>query len=231
MTCTITKLAPPSAFARKITKKALGRTSVTVREIADHCEGKGEWRDIPEKLEVMHRLLTEAWELVHRLDDLGVKFAGSLQEATLVIAGTAYAAWRVSLDRKSRAHEPANLVLVVAGMNDGLEFALWNKSGIPAMHADDYLNTVADSDDPIDRLTPIEALAEVWPQWYAGGRLRLTKPQYAEPEANAAPGWGDELWDHRPNVLTASHGELRRAKTAARAKWQKAAKARKPKAK
>lgn len=219
----VSKLAPVSKSARRLAERESGRsmTDIEVSKWWDECE----CRDIPTKLAVMDRLLIDAWGIVHRLADSGVRFAGSPQDATLVIAGTAYAAWRISLGQRSRAHNPAHPVLVSAGISDGLEFALWNKSGIPAMYADDYVKEVADSDDPIDGMTPIQVLAQVWPQRYVSGRLRLAKPRYVKQVDGAEPSWCEEFWDHRPNVLTASRSESRRAAATGKSKWRKAAQA------
>lgn len=225
-----TKIAPVSDSARRMVAQELGRSRVTDRDVEKFFSGSAvEFRDVPEKVVVMHSILTEVWQLVHRLADLGVKFAGSPQQATLVIAGTAYAAWRSSLNRNTRKHDPACGVLVVTGVSDGIEFARWNTTGTPAMHADDYATAVAGSDDPIDSLPPMEALAKVWPRWYAGGRVRLAMPQFVEAPAGDAAGWSDESWDRRPNVLTASRRELQHAKAAAQANWQKAARVSKAK--
>ncbi len=225
----VLKLAPASKSARRLAAQESGRrmTDTEIVAMFPGCES----RAIPTKLAVLDRLLTEAWELVHRLHDSGVRFAGSPHDAAIVIAGTAYAAWRISLGRRCRAHDDAHPVLVASGMNDGLEFAMWHKSGIPAMYADDYLNVIADSEDPIDRMTPIQAVAKVWPQRYAAGRVQMAKPRYARQEPVSAYGQEDVFWEHRPNILMAGRHELQRAKTTAEAKRRKAGTARKPKPK
>jgi len=213
----VAKAAPVSKVARRIAGRGLRRKAPGDRAVRAffRCQ-PCEWRDIPTKLAMMDRLVEEAWGLVHGLAACGVKFAGSGREATLVIAGTAYAAWRASLQPSARRREPAHPALIVAGMADGLEFALRHKTGIPAMHADDYLSAVAESRDPLDRLTPIEALAELWPESYRDGRLCMSEPRCTQPADAAPSSWLQQLWEKRPNVLTAAPRELRKARAASR---------------
>jgi len=211
MGCT---LAPISKSGRKFAARLLNVAEPTDRDVeALAADVAIEFRSIPTKLAVMHYLLSQSWDMVHRLSLSGVKFAGTHRQATLIIAGTAYAAWRSSITSRARRHEDAHPVLVVGGLSNGIEFALWHKSGIPAMYADDYVTAVADSKDPIDEFTPIEALAKVWPRWYADGRLRFTAPRFV-PVDESRNEWAAEFWAQRPNVLTASTIELRQARAA-----------------
>lgn len=223
----VSKLAPLAKSARRAAEKECGR-QMTDTEIVTMFAG-AECREVPTKIAVMDMLLIQAWRLVHRLEDSGVRFAGSSHDATLVIAGTAYAAWRISLSRSYRSENDAHPAFMAAGINDGLEFAIRNKSGIPAMYADDYLNVVSDSKDPIDKMTPMQALAQVWPRRYPAGRLRMEKPRFTNVETSL--GSVDVFWGYRPNVLTAGRRELQRAKAAVQKKLRKAEVARKPKAK
>lgn len=208
-----TTLAPASKGAKDFVSEALGRQDVSDHDVEAYCKRHGlEWREIPTKIAIMDRLIHQAWELVHRLASDGVKFAGSPREAALIVAGTAYAAWRSSLDPRAREHDAAHPVATVSGVSDGIEFAMWHTSGIPAMYADDYIAAVDGSDDPIDRMTPMDALASVWPKIYGAGKVRLAAPRFVQEEG----GWGDELWEARPNVLTASQETIRMAGVEAR---------------
>ncbi len=201
----IKKAVRPSTASRRVTEKALGKKNVTDQEIEEYCDG-WEWRDVPEKLTVMDFLISDAWRLVHRLMEVGVKFAGTPTQATLVIAGTAYAAWRYSVNNESR-NEPAERAMAATGLADGVWFALWNKEGIPLMHAGDFADAVAQSDDPIDKMTPMVALATVWPHRYSERGPELPEPTYM-PFIDP-PHPLDDLWNTCVNVLTAAPEELR----------------------
>ena len=202
MSVTLSKLAPVCPAARRIVANQLGRKTVTDREVAAWgCKHGVEWRSIPEKAAVADRLVREAWDLVHRLIESGVKFPGTAAQATLVIGGTAYAAWRSSLDRRCRDHEDAHRVMVIAGLQAGLEFALFQNTGMPRMYAMDYTNTIANSPDPLDRVPMMDTLAKLWPETYGGGKLRLRKPQYGAVDT-VADSWDAAWWTSVPNVLT-----------------------------
>lgn len=202
-----TKLAPVSKSARRIVAKELGRKHATDRDVEKFCRGKIEYRDVPEKLATMDSIIESAWELVQRLVSYGVRFPGTPKQAAMVIAGTAYAAWRLSLDKKCQLHEHAPGVVVLRGMNLGLEFAMCYVDAIPAMYAEGFADTVAGSKDPIDRLAPLDALAMVWPDRYAGGpRLRPAKFTTERSQ------WGEQLLAPVPNIFTAGRKAVRQKK-------------------
>lgn len=205
----MTKLAPVSKSARRIAEKQL-RRRVTDREVVRMFPGC-ECREIPTRLAILDRLMVEAWDMVHRLTGSGVTFAGDARQATLVIAGTAYAGWRSSIGRPGRGRDPEAAAVVVAAMKDGIEFALCHKAGIPVMYATDYARAIAGSDDPVDRMKPLAALARLWPDRYTTTSLRFRRPKYESGDGGAADQW----WGMAPNVVTASRGELRRAAKAA----------------
>jgi hypothetical protein len=200
----VSKIAPVSKSARRIAEKESGRR-MTDREIVSMYPGV-ECREIPEKIGVMDRLIREAWELVHQLTASGVEFAGDASQATLVIAGTAYAAWRSSIHRWSDGPDPAAAAAVVSGMADGIEFALRHEAGIPAMYAADYARVVAGSADPVDRMKPLAALARVWPDRYTAASIRFGRPKYASDDGEAA----DPFWAVSANILTARRPGERR---------------------
>lgn len=204
MKANLSKLAPVCPTSRRIVAKELGRKKVSDREIAAWSMERGfECRVIPEKAAIADRLLREAWELVHRLIEDGVKFPGTAAQATLVIGGTAYAAWRSALDRRCRDHEDAHLVMVVAGLNAGLEFARRHTTGMPRMYAMDYIDTVADSTDALDHVPMMDTLAKLWPKTYGGGKLRFRTPRYVTVGTHR-DSWDAEFWVNVPNVLNAS---------------------------
>lgn len=197
-------LAPVCPAARKMASKELRRaaTDADVRRIFKGCE----YRIIPRRLAVLDALINEAWCLYHRLIDSGITFAGTPEQATMTIAGTAYAAWRSSLERDS-GEEPAAQAAVVSGLADGLEFAFFHADGIPWMYAADYADAIAGSDDPIDRMKPLDALARVWPDRYSRTTIRFTPPKFVtEPT-----GWAADFWEQTTNVLTAAPATLRQA--------------------
>lgn len=200
------KLAPVSASARRMARKTLGRRA-TDREIEKMFRGWCEWRDIPTKLDVLDNLMHTAWAMVHKLTDSGVKFAGNARQATLVIAGTAYAGWRGSLPRAGIEHNSDPAAVVARAFDHGVEFAQCYKAGIPWMYAADFAAAVECSDDPIDRMTPLSALARLWPDRYTTTSIRFRRPKYASDQET----WADDFWAVCPNILTAPRKELRRA--------------------
>lgn len=206
-----TMLAPVCPKVRKAVSKELRRvaTDADVRRRFKGCE----YRSIPRRLAVLDALMREAWALYHRLDDSGVTFAGTAAQATMTIAGTAYAAWRCSF-AKGRNDEPGAQAAIVSGLVDGLEFAFCHATGIPWMYAADYAAAVEGSDDPIDCMIPLEALSQVWPDRYSRTSIRFTKPKFA----TDVTGWTSEFWQRCPNVLTATPATLRKATKLRKAK-------------
>jgi len=218
MNQTLVKLTPMSKAAKRFAAKKFPGRKVTDRDVLDFFGGfRAEWREIPLKIAMMNSLLAEAWGVAHMLAANGVQFAGTMREATLVIAGTAYAAWRISIDRKTRKHETAHPAMVAAGLAAGIEYAMHNKAGMPAMYADDYVATVSESDDPVDGMTPLEALAQLWPKNYSDRAVRFRSPRLAEV---ADDSWAAQFWETRPNVLTTPVRDLERARKAGIARWR-----------
>jgi hypothetical protein len=209
----MTTLAPVCEEARRIVARELDRKKATDREVAGWCRERNlEYREIPRRLEVLDSLIEEAWDLVHRLKRAGVRWAGTTREATLTIAGSAYAAWRCHDARAPGAQAEDAAAAVVEATVAGVEMAMSCRNGIATMYAQPYARLVAESGDPLDKTPPMQLLARVWPEKYAGGELRgLKTPRYAEWGEVDASSWDYELWAACPNPLTASPANLRKA--------------------
>jgi len=206
-------VAPISDKARRVAAHELKRRKLTDRDVVQFWSERGcDCRDIPARLEVLDRLIDDAWDLVHRLKRAGVKWAGTTRQATLTIAGSAYAAWRCHDARAPGTQGEDAAAAVVAATLDGIEMAMSCRDGIATMWAEPYARLLAGSADPLDKTPPMQLLARVWPDKYAGGELRgLRPPRYSEwPDVDTADlEWS--LWAAAPNPLTASPAGLRKA--------------------
>jgi hypothetical protein len=227
----MTTLAPISEKARHLAARELHRSKLTDRDVLRFWTDRGcECREIPRRLEVLDRLIEEAWDLVHRLKRAGVTWAGTTREATLTIAGSAYAAWRCHDARAPGTQAEDAAAAVVEATVAGVEMAMSCRNGIATMFAEPYARLVTESGDPLDKTPPMQLLARVWPEKYAGGELRgLKTPRYAEWGEVDAASWDYELWAASPNPLTAKPGGLRKAVADIQATHRRAAAAtRKP---
>ncbi len=200
-----------------MTTKAKTRRPLNVSRLCRKWRGGDDW---PQKIAVMRRLVEHAWDLVHRLIGSGVKFAGTPEQATLTVAGTAYAAWRLSIE-PHQDREPDDAVLVAEGITHGIEFALWYPEGIPALFTDDYASLAEHSECEIDRIPPMRIMAKLWPEEYTPKGLKLETPELKEVEGH---GCDAQFWDARPNILTTPVEDVRKATRRANAKWKRAMK-------
>jgi hypothetical protein len=216
-------LAPISPAARRLAAHELKRRNLTDRQVAKFWSDRNvEYRDIPRRLEVIDRLIEEAWDLVHRLKSAGVRWAGTPKQATLTIAGSAYAAWRCH-DRRDTPHDDDQGTAVAAAMVAGIEMALASKEGIAAMWAAEFARVTAASADPLDRVPPMKLLARVWPERFAGGQLRgLRTPRYTDWRDVEPADWDWSFWAAVPNPLTTTPAALRRAMAAVDATHRRA---------
>ncbi len=208
-----------------MTTKAKARRPLNLSRLCRKWRGGDDW---PQKIAVMRQLVEHAWDLVHRLIGSGVKFAGTPEQATLTVAGTAYAAWRLSIEPDPH-REIDDTVLVAEGITHGIEFALWYTEGIPALFTDDYARLAEQSECEIDRIPPMKIMAKLWPEDFTPKGLKLETPELKEVEGD---GFDAQFWDPRPNILTTPVEDVRKATRRASAKWKRVMKrARKSKAK
>lgn len=226
---TTATIAPIAKAARRLAARELKRRTLTDREVVRFWqERNAEYRDIPPRLEVLDRLIDEAWDLVHRLKSRGVKWAGTTREATMTIAGTAYAAWRCHDAGRPASDADDQAAVIAAAMVAGVEMALSCREGIANLYAHDLARVIEVSDDPLDKISPMRLLARVWPEKYAGGQLRgLRAPRYYATGADVdAADWDWAFWAAAPNPLTATPAVLRRGVAAVSAAHRRALKTR-----
>ena len=158
--------APVNDDARRIVSEITGR-ECTAADVLEWQRGWNvECRDIPLKAAVLESLANEAREVVDRLATGGIAFAGRLEEAALVVCGTAYAAWRASMAESGGREPHEKFVLPIAGFWAGIEHARAYAAGIPQMYRAAYLSAIATSDDPLDKLPPLAVLMKIWPEDY-----------------------------------------------------------------
>lgn len=179
-----------------------------------------QWRaqeGMPQKVAVMRLVVLQAWDLVHRLEAAGVKFAGTRVQATLTVAGTAYAAWRLSIEPAPH-REPGDAAMLSGGLAHGLEFAMKNVAGIPSLYADDFAELTEKSTCPIDRFPPLEIMAKLWPHAFTAAGPKLKTPAPREVDGH---GFEAQVWDARPNILTAPARDVIEAARRAEARWKR----------
>lgn len=190
----MTTLAPLPAKNRRILAKMVGRPDATDAELlASPPARKIEFRKVPRKAAVLHRIAGQAREMVEQLAADGIEFAGTVEQAARVVTASAYAAWRASHGRKE--DEPGDRdVCILLGFAEGLEHARHHRTGMPAMFRHDYLAAVAGSDDPLDRMPLGQILEALWPHRYRGGRIRGRRPARQAAGSEVAEGsWADQL--------------------------------------
>jgi hypothetical protein len=192
----ITTLAPLPPANRRLLAQLVGRPDATDDELLAAPEAQSiEWREVPRKAAILHRLAQEALELCEALAAGGFEFAGTAEEAARVVTATAYAAWRGHHGREEDEtgdHDTA----AVTGFVMGLDHARQHRDGMPAIYRDAFLAAVAGSADPVDRMPLAEVLTALWPECYAGGQIRSLRPDLAAAGsgegAAEAGSWVDE---------------------------------------
>ncbi len=169
-------------------------------------------RNIPTDLAILNGLINEAWILVHRLAAAGLRFAGTIEQATLTVAGSAYAAWRLKVDDDDTAYPEHELgrTDMVSGFAEGLAYAIVHPSGVPAMYAGPYTLATKHIRFMLDHEVPLEVMAEFWPDSYTPDGLRLKTPVFVNVSENDTSIQA-QLYDHRPNPLTTPVADLRKA--------------------
>lgn len=198
-------LAPLPAKNRRILARMVGRPDATDEELLAAPEAREiEWRRVPRKVAVLERIARQALEVVEQLAADGGKFAGTIEQAARVVTATAYAAWRGFHGRREDEAGDRDLSALV-GFAEGIEHARHHREGMPAVYRDDYLAAVAGSADPIDRMPLGQILEALWPDRYAGGRIRGQRParRRAGAEATAVPAgsWCDEAVANVPSIF------------------------------
>ncbi len=193
-------------------------TSMTV-PYYELLEDQSTPRNIPKELTILNGLIHEAWILVHRLSAAGLRFAGTMEQATLTVAGSAYAAWRLKMDDDDTAYPEHELgpTDMTAGFAEGIAYALVHATGVPAMYIDTYPLATEKLRSMLDHEMPLEVMAEFWPDRYSPDGLRLSPPVFVN-LSDVPTSITAQLYDPRPNPLTTSVEDLRRANKQ-RAKW------------
>jgi hypothetical protein len=185
------------ALARKGDPRTLSES-----EVNRYCDIWRKYGQKPQRLEVLRRLIQEAWNLACYLRQAGLKLqSSSLDQAALTIAGCAYAEWMTTVVVNPAEHPaPGDPARITDGFSTGIQWALWMGDGMPSLQADSFTCLAERSDSDIDRMIPLEVVAKLWPDMVKDGKLDLpivgVKP--LDPDA-----WDAWIWEPRPNILTA----------------------------
>jgi hypothetical protein len=186
-------------------------TSMAVPYFEPRPPRPSDFRQIPKELAILNGLINEAWVLVHRLSAAGLRFAGTMEQATLTIAGSAYAAWRLKLDDDGECQEhdwgPTDMA---AGFAEGIAYAIAHPHGVPAIYAGLYGLVTKCIRFTIDHEVPLEVMAEYWPDSYSADGLLLKTPVFVHVSENDTSIQA-QIYDHRPNPLTTAPEVLRKA--------------------
>ncbi len=179
-------------------------------------------RYLPKEVAILRGLIHEAWILVHRMTASGMKFAGTLEQATLTIAGCAYAAWRNSYELQSDPAEEWVHTEMASGFAEGIMFAITHPEGMPRRYAEDYPDSMREGGPYIifDGKVPLDVLSKYWPDDYTPTGLKLAPPKLMELR-HGDLGLEAQLHNPQPNILTTKPEEVERARFASEKRFDR----------
>lgn len=210
------------------TRKPRAKNALADREMARYCDQWVKEGATPQKLDVLRRLIVQAWEIVCYMTEAGLTFrSSSPEQAALTIAGSAYAGWRGSGHDNPDA-DSNGPVEIVEGFATGILWAMWMGNGMPSELADSYAWIAGRSESVVDRMIPLQVVERLFPEMVKGGRLTLARVGVEPVDPGA---WDACMWSYRPNILTASVEEVRDEARRDRARRKKAAAKKRSKAK